>query len=567
MRCFRRVPPPAFADNKYQMHFKKSAVATLLLACALIANAAPSADTGREAARLLERAKRAAGGTAWDSIKNIRTFFTHTEEGNSHAGDEIVDLPGERLTLSIDTPDGKRYGVNTQQMWLTYFDRASTANTSARAISDLYNEAYGYWFKRHPAQFSVRARKQAYQGARYAIVRVTPDKGTALDYWINEKTFLIERLQYLDGEGNIAQSADMSDFSRVGRLLLPFHAILRTAAAGESREEEDIAISVIINAPVSDAPFAPPLPEQVRGFLPGQREVQIPFELRQNHIAINVMLNGYGPFHFILDTGCNNTMTPAVMHAAQLEQSEMIGLYGFGNGTSQAHLVRVQSTGLGSLSLRGQTFITSDIPQDSGIDGMLGYEWLQRLPIKIDYAQRVLTLYNPEGFQYEGSAAPIALHFVDQFDRHGKIFYPAPRIDAAIDGIPGVFDIDTGDFEAILVRNEFARQHQLLRHYAVIGLSSSEDINGSVLSKLITRATAFQIGSHYVPNKLLTIAPMQQQGILADSGLAGNIGYEVLREFSVTLDYPRRAMYLEPNNGAAALDYCGPLCADWLPPP
>jgi hypothetical protein len=43
----------------------------------------------------------------------------------------------------------------------------------------------------------------------------------------------------------------------------------------------------------------------------GRNSATVPFDLVDNHIVISALLNGKGPFRFVLDTGGNDTVTPA----------------------------------------------------------------------------------------------------------------------------------------------------------------------------------------------------------------------------------------------------------------
>jgi predicted aspartyl protease len=534
--------------------------------CALSGNAIAQDLKARDAMRLLEKSRHATGGTAWDRIQNFHFTVTPNIPDSFNSGEEWVDLVNERVRQSLEETDGLQFGSSRDKAWMMRYDTTDVRAPSPTDISIAYNETFGMWRTHHPlasAQIIGHERKGK---RKYTIVRVVPQGGNALDYWIDDATALIWKAQFHNNDGKQTMSSEYDDYRFIGAVRLPFHQTLKNSLTGDI--DYDLTITnVVANAPFDDTVFEQPPAEKIQGFLPDERGIQVPFTLQQNHIMINVMLNDHGPFHFVLDSGAGNIVSPETVRAAQLQSGENIDQYGFGNGIAHGSLVHVQITSLGSLSLHNQTFSAVELPANSGIDGIIGYEWLKRLPVRIDYANRVLTLYNPDSFQYEGEAAPVALQFKEIYDsKTGKSFYPAPRVEAAIDGMPGLFDVDTGDFESIMVSHEFSEQHALLRHYPVIGTSTNNGLNNTVLTKLVTRAGNFRIGDNYVPNKLLEIAPRQQQGILADLDLAGNIGYEVLREFNITLDYRHHAMYLEPNIGMSTLDYYSALCGDCIAP-
>ncbi|MHA4915652.1 hypothetical protein, partial [Enterococcus faecium] len=44
----------------------------------------------------------------------------------------------------------------------------------------------------------------------------------------------------------------------------------------------------------------------------GRSKTRVPMELIDNHVYVSVTLNGKGPYRFILDTGGQNVVDPAV---------------------------------------------------------------------------------------------------------------------------------------------------------------------------------------------------------------------------------------------------------------
>ncbi|MEW6367059.1 MAG: hypothetical protein AB1714_20710 [Acidobacteriota bacterium] len=62
----------------------------------------------------------------------------------------------------------------------------------------------------------------------------------------------------------------------------------------------------------------------------------------------------------------------------------------------------------------------------------------------------------------------------------------------------------------------------------------------------VTRASTLRPGPVVVPNPV-TELPLQTKGAFTDTYVAGNVGAGILNRFSVTFDYSRQLMILEPN--------------------
>lgn len=63
--------------------------------------------------------------------------------------------------------------------------------------------------------------------------------------------------------------------------------------------------------------------------------VEAPFTLAAEHIYVDVEINGQGPFHFILDTGAVNVLTPETASRLNLALERKVEAVGTG-GTQSA---------------------------------------------------------------------------------------------------------------------------------------------------------------------------------------------------------------------------------------
>jgi hypothetical protein len=127
--------------------------------------------------------------------------------------------------------------------------------------------------------------------------------------------------------------------------------------------------------------------------------IEIPFRvLKPDHlIIIRGLVNGEGPFNFILDTGASMTViTPAVARAAGImkggRKAKAIGA----KGSLDAKIVRLKSIRLGSLDTKSISaaivnLATLSEPIKLDLGGIIGYNLLCRYRITIDYRTRTIS--------------------------------------------------------------------------------------------------------------------------------------------------------------------------------
>ena len=271
----------------------------------------------------------------------------------------------------------------------------------------------------------------------------------------------------------------------------------------------------------------------------GSASVAVPIRVRSGHVYVDVEINGKGPFHFLFDTGASNVLTPAA--AKRLGLAVRTNLEATGTGGTQAGgSTKVTSVRVGNATLRDQTFYVLDLPpgtpDDTPVDGLIGFEWLDRFPARLDYAGATLTFYTGKGARYTGSAAPARLSF------RGR----TPQIDGKVDGISGSFRIDTGSAGSLTLSAPFVADHDLAaRYHAKTLMMSARGVGGPVYA-LLARAELLELGTAAV-KRPVTFLSRQRVGTSVRNDSAGNIGFGVLRQFTIVFDYSHKQIYFEPN--------------------
>ena len=135
--------------------------------------------------------------------------------------------------------------------------------------------------------------------------------------------------------------------------------------------------------------------------------VAAPFEIHSGHITIDAMINDQGPLHLVFDTGAVNVLTPGAAQRLGLVVDNNVSAQGT-RGVQSGGSAQVKAVRIAVLSLTDQTFYVLDLPagasDDGAVDGLIGWEWLNLFPTRIDYATQTLTFF-PDGKPVVNSAA------------------------------------------------------------------------------------------------------------------------------------------------------------------
>jgi len=170
------------------------------------------------------------------------------------------------------------------------------------------------------------------------------------------------------------------------------------------------------------------------------------------------------------------------------------------------------------------------------IDGILGFDFLTRFVVTIDYARSEVVLDDPAGFRPAGDAEAIAL------DLTPRQPYVTARVQSRGEWIDCRFLIDTGAVTALTLNTPFADAHHLTDDgpsLRVRGRSIGGDTDA-----LLVRLPALGLGRFVLAQPVAGV-------VFDDFDRAGQIGGEALSRFRLTFDYSREQVYLEPGARSA----------------
>lgn len=305
-------------------------------------------------------------------------------------------------------------------------------------------------------------------------------------------------------------------------------------------------MKLIEKGSAATAPAASPPAGTVR--LPdGQTSVQFPFELLANSVFVQLHVNGKGPLTFGMDTGSFNSIVAAEIVGDLGIRTGNIA-QGLGSGTS---FTLSQIDKLDFLLPRGLELTTSQgaaVPM-AGLsnliarrfDGDIGFDVLQQLVVKIDYEKQLLTFYDANHFQYDGPGTSLPFTLWANYD---------PQIDGEITtpgqpAIPVKIVLDSGAGGTILT-TPFVKAHRLTETMSTL---ASPDVGqgGGESTKWECRVAGLRVGPYTIDKPLMALST-DTVGSLAHASFDVNLGGNILKRFTVIIDYPRRLLILEPNS-------------------
>jgi hypothetical protein len=157
--------------------------------------------------------------------------------------------------------------------------------------------------------------------------------------------------------------------------------------------------------------------------------------LASNRPAVMVVVNERGPFLFVIDTATTNTvLTPALQRRLRIPSlpGPAVDVVSAA-GSVRSHYYRVAEIALAGVIVEGGRAVMMDLPEEEGVMGVLGAEFLSNFKIDLDMPAKKVTLY-PEGAPIH---APGYYRVQGTLTEHGILVVPArvenTRVSAAFD--------------------------------------------------------------------------------------------------------------------------------------
>src|SRR5581483_5677819 len=202
---------------------------------------------------------------------------------------------------------------------------------------------------------------------------------------------------------------------------------------------------VHVNVPIEANTFDVPQSSVVATGTP----VTVPLEDRAGHLFVRVAVRGR-TYRFLLDSGAQGIVIDRRVASetmlVPIGQSLVVGTREI-SGRTVAWLDDVEIGGV-RVPVRYVTIVNlSGATGDFDVDGILGSTFFEAAEVRLDIAGRTMTFAKPGTLPKRGTAVPL--------DASREL----PEVLARVDGATGLFLLDTGNSDELLLYSTFLDDH------------------------------------------------------------------------------------------------------------
>jgi hypothetical protein len=204
---------------------KFNAVVAAVLACALLPGHALAQGFSPAAQRVLAQARAASGGAGWNVLRGWR--LTGQRDGMRY--EAWFDPLRYGARIETHEPAGLHvHGFNGQADWQILPSGALTGAddhaTLAQARTAVFLRVNGFFY---PGRYMARGDYlgvRSSQGRSFDVLNLRPADGKPLELWFDRASHLLGRV--IDRTGASAVTTELSDYRKVGPVLVAFHATI-----------------------------------------------------------------------------------------------------------------------------------------------------------------------------------------------------------------------------------------------------------------------------------------------------------------------------------------------------
>ncbi|MDP1600375.1 hypothetical protein [Phenylobacterium sp.] len=193
------------------------------VAAAFCLGGSAQAQNSPAAQRVLDRARAASGASGWNLLRGLHEVGVKGGEPYERWTDPL--RYGDRTETM--TAAGKHVqGYNGAAEWRILANGVITGSVDpavvGRVRSDAFFGAYGYFY---PSRFDLRSVHlgvRQSQGRSFDVLKIQPAGGKPRDLWFDRSTGLLGLV--IDDAGGASVTVELSDYRRIGPVLVPFKA-------------------------------------------------------------------------------------------------------------------------------------------------------------------------------------------------------------------------------------------------------------------------------------------------------------------------------------------------------
>jgi predicted aspartyl protease len=295
--------------------------------------------------------------------------------------------------------------------------------------------------------------------------------------------------------------------------------------------------------PPADA-FAQPMAREFDATLASD-PVVVPIEVVFGGlIFVKVSINDV-PMSFVFDTGAEAT----VLNSSRVSKLGLQGVgtfaTGAGGGDVVVSYVPGVTTKVGGATVKDQlvaAILLDDLEKalQRPFDGILGYDFISRFVVEIDYANQQMRLFDRTKYHHTGAGKPIAVTLEDS----------TPYVDAQVEvpqrgQLGGHFVVDTGCLCDVQLFTPFVDDNKLIEALPDAKQTGFSAGAGGATQEVSTTLPSVTIGD-VVVKQVRADLNRDKTGATADPESAGLLGSLTFKRFVLVLDYKNKQVFLDP---------------------
>jgi hypothetical protein len=171
------------------------------------------------------------------------------------------------------------------------------------------------------------------------------------------------------------------------------------------------------------------------------------------------------------------------------------------------------------------------------IDGIIGYSFLRRYIVSLNYDENIISIYSPGHFKYPRGGYTLRPNFSSIPMQHVTVK----------DGkaVTSRFYFDSGAGLCFLLSEDFSKDSSILQKNKIMVPTQAEGLGGK-RPMMLTVLKEIKIGP-YRFKRVPTYVFKDEYNVTSYPNTGGLIGNDLLRRFNVVLNYPEQVIHIVPN--------------------
>jgi hypothetical protein len=257
--------------------------------------------------------------------------------------------------------------------------------------------------------------------------------------------------------------------------------------------------------------------------------IEIPLRIEDRMLAIELMVNGQGPFLFGIDTGAQAGphIDSSLVEKLKLRSSGQVSVGDpSGRNPQTVDSVKLDSVAIGNLRFTDVTAISRNYknsPRPMKVDGILGLSLFSEYLVTLDFPAKLLRIERGELPKADGAE-------ILDYKNEGGV----PLVELSVGSTKVKAHLDSGNMiGAFVFPTSFVEKLTPASEPVVVGRARSA--SGEMEIKQVQIKEMVRLGRHEFPNATITFPALSD---------IGNVGAKILGQFAVTFDQQHQRVRL-----------------------